>query len=140
MLVVDVYALALIYLLDFLQQVLIDGFDSVEPHYVVRVQRSDCDVLAGLDAVALPDCESGSVRDDVRAVAAFAPDYDLSFIVSPDADGLYFAVLFADLGDTLRLPGFEKFFDSRETLCDIRARDAAAVERSQRELRTRFAD
>ncbi len=59
------------------------------------------------------------------------------------------ALLFADLDDavvfrhrrfTLGLARFEDFLDARETGDDVLGRDAAGVERAQRELRARFTD
>src|SRR6201999_855152 len=81
-------------------------------------------------------------RDGVRAVVLLVPglgddrDLDLTLRLL-DVD------LAADLGElrgALRVPGLEDLDDARQAVRDVRAGDAAGVERPHRQLRARLAD
>ena len=71
MLVVDVYTLVLIYTLNFLQQVLVYTFNTVKSQDVMRIQRTTCDVSAGIDVVVFLDCKSCTLRNYIYIVFSF---------------------------------------------------------------------
>ena len=107
----------------------------------MRIERALGDAFARVDHAAFGHLESGAVGNDVDPLF-FSADAHFGLVVGTRLDGDDGAVRFADLRDTLRFTGFEKFFDSRKTLGDVVARDgyAAGMERSHGQLRTGFAD
>src|SRR3954447_10016173 len=138
-LVVDVHALRLVDLLDFLDQVDLGVRAPTELEQLVRVQRALVELLAGLDDLALGDVQSRAAGERVPVLLArFVGDDDRAGLVGVlDGDGA------ADLGDlrqALRLAGLEELHDTREAVRDVRAGDAAGVEGTHGQLRARLAD
>ena len=73
-LVVDVYALVLVYSLNLLEQVLVYAFNALQSQDVLRIQRTCRDVAAGFNIVAFGNCQSRSVRNDVLLLFLAADD------------------------------------------------------------------
>src|SRR4051812_48329187 len=138
-LVVDVHALGLVDLLDFLDQVDLGVRAAAQVEQLVRVQRALVELLAGLDDLALGDVQSRTAGERVPVLfAGLVGDDDRAGLVGVlDRDRA------ADLGDlrqALRLAGLEELHDAREAVRDVRAGDAAGVERTHGQLRAGLAD
>ena len=106
----------------------------------MRIQRSACDLPACEDLISLFDVDPRAVRNDIGPVFLCAAYTNFCLIVFSRFDGNDGTVCFADLRKSLWLSGFEQFFNSRKTLCDVAAGYAARMEGSHRQLRTWFTD
>ena len=140
MLIVDVNALLTVNLQNFLNEVVMNGGRAADTQDIVRGQRAVLQLRALGDDVAVVHAQAG-VRHRVDAVVAVVRGDD---DVEQAALGrLFEADLTADLGEGRHLLGtarLKQFLDSRKTLGDIAARNAAGVEGSHRQLRTGLAD
>ena len=144
-LVVDVHALRLVDLLDLANEVQLglgpplDLVLATVGEDLVRVQRALVERLADLDVLAVTDVEQGAARERVAMLlAARVGDHDRDRLV-----GLLHATPCPrprPSRQTLRLASLEQLDDARQTVRDVRAGDAAGVERTHRQLRARLAD
>ena len=140
-LLVDVDALLAVHGENALRQVILHGLDAGDAQHVVRVQRAVGDGLALAHALAVLDLQTHGVRDLILLdLAVVGGDGDVAqrrAVRIVDVDN---AVDLGDLRHLLGLSGLEEFFDSRKTLRDIVAGDAAGVEGTHGQLRARLAD
>ena len=104
-----------------------------------RIQRALVELVASLDALAGFDQDVGPGREGVRVLLALVVgDRQLDRLV-----GLLDRDLAGDLGElrqALRLARLEELDDTRQTLRDVQAGDAAGVEGPHGQLRARLAD
>src|SRR4051812_23878083 len=138
-LVVDVHALRLVDLLHLLDEVHLGRRAAAEVEQLVRVQRALVELRARLDLLALGHVQARAARERVTVL--------LAGLVGDDHGAGLVGVLHrdhaADLGDlrqALRLAGLEELHDARQAVRDVRAGDAAGVERPHGQLRARLAD
>src|SRR3954452_12983713 len=138
-LVVDVHALRLVDLLHLLDEVHLGRGAAAELEQLVRVQRALVELLAGLDDLALAHVQARPARERVAVLLArlVGDDHGAGLVGVLHRDGA------ADLGDlrqALRLAGLEELNDARQAVRDVRAGDAAGVERPHGQLGARLAD
>ena len=139
MLIVDIYALHLIYTLNFFDEILVYAFHTVNSQNIMRIERTLSDTVSSLDKVSFFYLQTRAVRDDIDHLLV-AHNFDFCFIVFSRFDGHHRTVSFADFCETLRLSRLEKFFYSRKTLGNIPAGYTARMERTHGELCARFSD
>ena len=140
MLIADINALKTVYPLDLTQQVILDCLDALDLKQIVGVDRTFCQLIAGLNGRVVQYLDTGSVRN--RIVLGFTGliigDNDFTaLLVILDAD------LTAELGDdgkSLGLSGLEQLLDTGKTLCDIAAGDTAGMEGTHGQLGTGLTD
>ena len=65
MLVADVNALEAVDTLDLLQQIVLDCADALDLEQIVRVDTAFRQLIAGFDAHAVDDLDTGTVRDRI---------------------------------------------------------------------------
>ena len=117
MLVVDIYTLVLVYSLNFLQQVLVNTFDTLESQNVLWIQRTVSDVFSGFHVIAFCNYDSGPVRYHVLSLF-LASDNNFSLVVN-GLNRYYRTLCFTYLSKSLRLSGLEELLYSRKTLSDV---------------------
>ena len=141
MLIVDINTLQTINTLNLLYKVILYSGLAFYSHNVMRVKRTFCDWIAGLDFLTFANLYSGTKRYQIRK--GFT-----SLLISHNNLTLLFS--FAKMNsscslcndsDTLRLSSLKKLLDTRKTLCNIIAlSNTAGVERSHCQLCTRLTD
>ena len=138
-LVVDVDALGLVDLLHLLDEVHLGRGPAAQREQLVRVQGALVELRAGLDLLALAHVQARPARERVAVL--------LAGLVGDDHGARLVGVLdrhhAADLGDlrqALRLACLEQLHDARQAVRDVRAGDAAGVERPHGQLRAGLAD
>ena len=138
-LVVDVHALGHVDLLHLLDEVLLGLRAPADRQQLVRVQRPLVELRAGLDALAVLDEQPRAARERVTVLlAGVVGDDDGQRLVG--VLDRHVAVLLGDLRQALGLARLEELHDTRQAVRDVRAGDAAGVERPHRQLRARLAD
>src|SRR4051794_8152849 len=144
-LVVDVHALGLVDLLDLLDEVDLDAGPPLGRRLaavrqeLVRVEVALVELDADLDLLALVDEQAGAPRERLAVLlAAVVGDDDGARLVGVlDRDR---ARDRGDLRQALRLARLEQLHDARQAVRDVRAGDAAGVERPHGQLRAGLAD
>src|SRR5215213_6153512 len=144
-LVVDVYALGLVDLLHLLDEVHLDAGPplgrrlAAVRQQLVGVQVALVELLADLDLGALLDQHPGAPRERLAVLlAGLVGDHDRAGTVRVlDRDR---ARDRGDLRQALGLARLEQLDDARQAVRDVRAGDAAGVERPHGQLRARLAD
>src|SRR5215213_2448095 len=144
-LVVDVHALGLVDLLHLLDEVHLDAGPplgrrlAAVRQQLVGVQIALVELLADLDLGALLDQHPGAPRERLAVL--------LPGVVGDDDRAGTVGVLDrdrprhrGDLRKALRLARLEQLDDARQAVRDVRAGDAAGVERPHGQLRARLAD
>src|SRR3954453_4878316 len=144
-LVVDVHALGLVDLLDLVDEVDLDTGPPLGRRLaavrqeLVRVEVALVELHADLDALALVDEQARAPRERLAVLLPGVVGYD-------DGAGLV-GVLDrdrardrGDLRQALRLARLEQLHDARQAVRDVRAGDAAGVERPHGQLRAGLAD
>ena len=130
-----------VHLLDLVHQVLLQREHALDPQLLVRVHRTLGELLAHLDRVAVAHGQARPERDRVLHLVAVvvgdADPADVLLVVVLDRDR---AGELGDLRLALGLAGLEQLDDTRQTVRDVLAGDAAGVERPHRELRAGLAD
>ncbi len=139
-LVVDVDALGLVDRLDLLDEVLLGLGAPAHGEQLVRVQRALVELAPGRRS-ARPRVTCSRVRRG-KVWRCSSPASSVITTVSALSDSSIEidAVLLGDLRQALRLARLEQLDDARQAVRDVRAGDAAGVERSHRQLRARLAD
>src|SRR4029077_14513483 len=94
---------------------------------------------ARLDLLALGHVQARPPRERVAVLLAgiVGDDHGEGLVGLLDVDD---AVVLGDLREALRLTRLEQLHDTRQAVRDVRAGDAAGVERPHRQLRARLAD
>src|SRR4051794_19776567 len=138
-LVVDVDALRLVDLLDLVDEVQLGRRTAADPEHLGREDRTLVELVAAVDLVALRHEQTGTAREGVSLLLAVVErDDDLACLLGVlDRDD---AALNRQLGEALRLARLEQLHDTRQTVRDVRAGNAAGVERPQGQLGARLAD
>src|SRR3954470_5420390 len=144
-LVVDVHALGLVDLLDLLDEVDLDAGPPLGRRLaavrqeLVRVEVALVELDADLDLLALVDEQAGAPRERLAVLlAGVVGDDDGAGLVGVlDRDH---ARDRGDLRQALRLARLEQLHDARQAVRDVRAGDAAGVERPHGQLRAGLAD
>src|SRR5882762_6266277 len=129
-LVVDLHALEPVYLLHFVQEVLLHRPRALDPQNIVRVDRSLGEAVAGAHPVALvhPQVLAGRHLVQLR-LPLFGVDVDLA-LATLDLAEPHRAVDLGDRGRILGPPGLEQLGHARQA-----ARDVARLVRLARHLR-----
>src|SRR6185312_4137388 len=129
----------LVDLLDLLDEVQLGLGAAADREQLVRVERALVELLARLDLLAVLDEQARAARERVTVlVAAVVGDDDGQRLVRLlDRD---LAADLRDLREALRLARLEQLDDARQAVRDVRAGDAAGVERPHGELRAGLAD
>ncbi len=139
-LVVDVHALGLVDLLDLLDEVHLGLGAPADGQQLVRIHRALVELLAGFDLLAASETNS-RVRLG-KAWRCSSPESSVITTVSAlsvssiDTD----AVLLGDFRQALRTARLEQLDHARQAVRDVRAGDAAGVERTHGQLRAGLAD
>src|SRR4051794_9888809 len=138
-LVVDVDALGLVDLLDLLDQVDLGVRAAAQVEQLVRVERALVELVARLDLLALDHVQARPARERVAVLLAgvVGDDHGAGLVGVLDRDH---AADLGDLGQALRLARLEQLDDARQAVRDVRAGDAAGVERAHGQLRAGLAD
>src|SRR3954454_19468516 len=138
-LVVDVHALGLVDLLHLLDEVAGGLRPAAEFEQVVRVQRALVELAARLDLLALGHEQARAARERVAVLLTriVGDDHGEGLVGLLDVDD---AVVLGDLREALGLARLEELDDARQAVRDVRAGDAAGVERPHGQLRARLAD
>src|SRR4051812_42567527 len=138
-LVVDVHALGLVDLLHLLDEVALGLGPAAELEQVVRVQRALVELAARVDVLALGHEQARPARERVAVLLArvVGHDHGEGLVGLLDVDD---AGVLGDLREALRLARLEELHDARQAVRDVRAGDAAGVERPHGQLRARLAD
>src|SRR5262249_9152109 len=120
-------------------QVLLGVGAATDREQLVRVDRALVELLARGDLLALCDEQPRAPGEGVFVLLArLVGDRDVQRLVGLlDRDG---AVLLRDLREALRLARPDQPDHARQTVRDVRPRDAAGVERTHRQLRAGLAD
>ena len=138
-LVVDVHALGLVDLLDLADQVLLGLRPAADRQQLVRVQRPLVELRPRLDPVALGHVQTRPARERVAVLLAgvVGDDHGAGLVgVLHRHD----AAVLGDLRQALRLARLEQLDDARQAVRDVRAGDAAGVERPHGQLRAGLPD
>src|SRR6266851_1936200 len=129
-LVVDLHALQPVYLLHFVQEVLLHRPRALDPQDVVRIHRSLGEAVTGAHAVALVDAQVLAGRHLVQLrLPLLGVDVDLP-LAALDLAEPHGAVHLGDRGRILGPPGLEQLGHARQA-----ARDVARLVRLARHLR-----
>src|SRR5215204_3302688 len=144
-LVVDVHALGLVDLLDLLDEVDLDTGPALGRRLaavrqeLVRVEVALVELDPDLDLLALFDEQAGAPRERLAVLlpGVVGDDDGAGLVGVLDGDR---ARDRGDLRQALRLACLEQLHDARQAVRDVRAGDAAGVERPHRQLRARLAD
>ena len=142
MLVVDINTLHLVHALYFFDEVLIDTAQSLDPEDIMRIERTLCNTGTSVHMTAGFHFQTGTVRNIVLTHLAICVrgHHNLCRIILQHLNGSDGSGFFTDFRETFRLTRFEKFLDSRKTLCDISTRNTTGVEGTHSQLGTRFPD
>lgn len=124
--------------IELLCDVFLNALHALCAQHVLRIDRTFGERIACADGFALCNEDVCVVRDCIRfGFAVGTRDCDFTTIVGD----MHNAVVLGDDRFTFRIAGFEKFFDTRQTLSDIVIGcDAARVECTHCELCTGFTD
>ena len=140
-LVIDVNALLTVGLLDFLDEVVVDGGDAADAQDLVGRQCAFGQLVALVDPVAVLAADTGAVRQGVADhLAVVGGD---GHVADGDALALFHGHAAADLGQLghlLGLAGLEQLLNTGKTLGDVAAGDAAGVEGTHGQLGARLTD
>ena len=140
MFIVDFHTLQTVYSLNLLDHVILYSTDTLDLQDIVWVYTTFSQLITCLDYLAFCYLDTGTVRDQIGlgVTGLKISNNDLTFSLGIfDVD---YAAKFGDDRKTLRFTGLEKILDTRKTLCDIAAGNAAAMESTHGQLGTWLTD
>ena len=142
MLVVQIYTLLTVYLLNFLQQVILNGTRIQDTQNVMRIQSAFIELEALRNDIAIM---YANARGRSQLVALGLASLLINNVYSTNCGtlGLFngnYAADFSQSSNLLRLSSFEQFFNSRKTLRNIGTCDTAGMEGTHGKLGARLAD
>ena len=140
MLIVDIHALLTVGLLDFLNEIVVNGVDTPDMKDILRIESAFADGVALLDRVPVLDLHAGGVGqgvgDGLPVVGHDGHIVDAAALLGVLHGDL--AGNLGQLGHPLGTAGLEQLLNTGQTLRDIAAGHAAGVEGTHGQLGARW--